>query len=53
ALIAKEAEVYEMWLTHFSPSMSRPEEFINFAKAIFPNTKIGKDLMTTTLKNEH
>ncbi len=52
ATIAKEAEVKELWLTHFSPSMSRPEEFINYAADIFPNTKIGKDLMTTMLKSE-
>ncbi len=52
ATIAKEAEVKELWLTHFSPSMSRPEEFIKFASDIFPNAKIGKDLMTTTLKSD-
>ena len=52
ATIAKEAEVDELWLTHFSPSMSRPEEFIKFASDIFPNAKIGKDLMTTTLKSD-
>lgn len=51
ATIAKEADVKELWLTHFSPSMSRPNDFIEFAKATFPNTKIGKDLMTTTLKS--
>lgn len=49
ATIAKEAEVKELWLTHFSPSMNRPEEFINYAKDIFPNTKIGRDLMSTIL----
>lgn len=51
ATMAKEACVKEMWLTHFSPSMNRPDEFINFAKNIFPNTRIGKDLMTITLKS--
>lgn len=51
ATIAKEAEVKELWLTHFSPSMSRPEEFLYYAKNIFPNTLIGKDLMTTTLRS--
>lgn len=51
ATIAKEAKVKELWLTHFSPSMSRPEDFISYASDIFPNTKIGKDLMTTTLKS--
>ena len=51
ATIAKDAEVKKMWLTHFSPSMNRPEDFLNFAKNIFNNTQIGKDLMTTTLKS--
>lgn len=50
ATIAKEAEVKKLWLTHFSPSMSRPEEFIEYATKIFPNAHIGKDLMTTTIK---
>lgn len=51
ATIASDAKVDEMWLTHFSPSMNRPEEFIEYAKNIFPNTKVGKDLMTITLKS--
>lgn len=52
ASIAKEAGVKELWLTHFSPSMAKPEDFINYASGIFPNAKIGKDLMSTTLKSE-
>lgn len=52
ATIAKNAEVKELWLTHFSPSLSRPEDFISYASNIFPNTKIGRDLMTTTLKSD-
>ena len=28
AQLAKEAEVKEMWLTHYSPSLTRPEFFI-------------------------
>ncbi len=50
--IAKKAEVNELWLTHFSPSMSRPDEFLSYAANVFPNTKIGRDLMTTTLKSD-
>lgn len=50
ATIAREAEVNELWLTHFSPSMARPEQFVQYARKIFPNTVIGKDLMSTTLK---
>lgn len=51
ATIAKEAGVKELWLTHFSPSMARPEQFVNYARKIFPNTVIGRDLMSTTLKS--
>ncbi len=50
ARVAKEAGAAELWLTHFSPALVKPREFLHVAKAIFPNTKIGKDRMTTTLK---
>ena len=39
---AKKARVKELWLTHFSPSMAHPEEYIANATAIFPNTSIDK-----------
>lgn len=55
AKIAKEAGVKELWLTHYSPSLARPEDFINEAKRIFPNSKPGRDKKTVTLefdKNE-
>ena len=50
AKIAKEADVKEMWLTHYSPSLARPEDFINEAKRIYPNAKAGKDRKTVTLE---
>lgn len=50
ANIAKEAKVKELWLTHFSPSMNTPEEFIDNAKKVFNNTIIAEDRMKTTLK---
>ena len=50
AKLAKEAEVKEMWLTHYSPSLTRPEEFINEARQIFPNTKVGRDKKSITLE---
>jgi ribonuclease Z len=50
AKLAKTAEVCEMWLTHFSPSLIRPEDFIGEAKRIFPNTKPGKDRKSVTLE---
>ena len=50
ALLAKEGQVNELILTHFSTAMENPEEFLHCAKNIFPNTKIGKDRMAMTLK---
>lgn len=55
ANLAKEAEVREMWLTHYSPSLVRAEEFMGDVKEIFPNSYPGKDGKTTVLefdKNE-
>lgn len=52
ARVAKEANAAELWLTHFSPALVKPKEFLHVAKAIFPNTKVGKDRMTRTLKFE-
>jgi ribonuclease Z len=49
ACLAKEAEVKELWLTHFSPSMTNPEDFISNAVNIFENTKIGEDRMVASL----
>lgn len=50
AKLAKEAKVDELWLTHYSPSLIRPEDFIGEAKRIFPNTKPGKDRKSVTLE---
>ena len=36
AQVAKEAGVKEMWLTHYSPSLTRPEEYMDEVRAIFP-----------------
>jgi len=49
ANIAHAASVKELWLTHFSPALPDPQNYIGNATAIFPNTKVGKDRMTTTL----
>lgn len=46
AKLAKLGGVKELWLTHLSPSMSEPELFIDNAKNIFENTKIGFDRMS-------
>lgn len=52
AIIAKEAAVEELWLTHFSPSVVYPKDYEHVAKAVFSNAKVGKDRMTKTFKFE-
>ena len=43
AEIAKKAGVKEMWLTHYSPSLIRPEEYMQDVRKIFPNAIAAKD----------
>lgn len=50
AQIAKDAEVKEMWLTHYSPSVIRPEEFIKDVRKIFENAVAAKDGRSVELK---
>lgn len=50
AKLAKDAQVKEMWLTHYSPSLVRPEEFMDEVRSIFPNSRAGKDGMTVDLQ---
>ena len=50
ATMAKQANVKELWLTHFSPSLITPYQYLDEARRIFPNTKVGKDRMTRVLK---
>ena len=41
--MAKRAEVKEMWLTHYSPSLPKPEEYMDAVRAIFPRSIAAKD----------
>ncbi len=43
ARMAKTAEVEQMWLTHFSPSLVRPGDYIDRARRIFPAAELGSD----------
>ncbi|MBE5866896.1 MAG: ribonuclease Z [Lachnospiraceae bacterium] len=52
ARIARDAQVPELWLTHYSPSLMRPEEFLGEVRKIFPNTIAAKDGRTMELKFE-
>ncbi len=50
AQIAKDAGVDRLWLTHYSPSLVRPEQYLAGAQKIFENTIPGKDGMTLELR---
>ncbi|MBQ1332410.1 MAG: ribonuclease Z [Lachnospiraceae bacterium] len=50
AKLAKDAGAGELWLTHYSPSMNRPGDYIDAVQEIFPQAVCGKDGMSTTLR---
>ncbi len=52
AQIAAKAQPKELWLTHYSPSMTRPDEFMRDVKKIFPNTVAARDGRTLELRFE-
>ena len=49
AQLAKDAGVKEMWLTHYSPSLIKPEEYMDEVRAIFPASVAAKDRRTVEL----
>jgi len=50
ARIAKDANAGELWLTHFSPAMTNPREFLPYARNIFPNSYTGYDRKNKTFR---
>ena len=52
AKLATDAQVGEMWLTHYSPSLTRPEEYMDDVRKIFPAAKAGKDRKSVELDFE-
>lgn len=49
AQMAKRAGVKEMWLTHYSPSLPKPEEYMDEVRKIFPASIAAKDGRTVEL----
>ena len=49
ATLAKQGQVKELWLTHFSPANINTRDGLENATVIFPNTILGQDRMTKTL----
>lgn len=52
ATLARDAGVKEMWLTHYSPSLIRPDEYMDTVREIFPNAYPGKDGKTLEMNFE-
>ena len=52
AEIARKAQPKEMWLTHYSPSVIKPEQYTDAIREIFSRSVISKDRRTTELKFE-
>lgn len=50
AEIAARSHVKELWLTHYSPSLSEPQKYSEYVQNYFKNTVIPEDLMSKTLK---
>lgn len=49
AELAKRAEVKEMWLTHYSPSLPKPSIYMDEVRGIFENSIAAKDGRTVDL----
>lgn len=52
AQMAAKANVEKMWLTHYSPSLIRPEEYKKEVQLIFPRTYLARDGWTEELTFE-
>lgn len=49
ARLGKEADVKRMWLTHYSPSLIRPEPYMDAVHKIFDRVEPGRDRQEMTL----
>ena len=49
AKLARRAKPSQMWLTHYSPSLVRPEDYIEGVRKIYPEIYPDKDVKTIEL----
>lgn len=47
--LARDAQVKELWLTHFSPSLIKPADYVDNIREIYPNVSAGYDGKTKKL----
>lgn len=52
AELAKKAQPAQLWLTHYSPSLVHPEEYMDQVRSVFPAAYPGKDGKTVELDFE-
>ncbi|MDE5765089.1 MAG: ribonuclease Z [Ruminococcus sp.] len=50
AELAKKSGSELLWLTHYSPALTNPQEYSDMIKSIFPDTVISRDGECVTLK---
>ena len=50
AILAQRGKVQELWLTHYSPSLKDPEEYIYQTTEIFKNSVAASDLLKKTIR---
>lgn len=50
ARMAKQAGAEQLWLTHFSPSLNEPEEYLPAVQEIFPAAELGEERKCITLE---
>jgi ribonuclease Z len=50
AQIGRDAGVRHIWLTHFSAKLLDPERYLDEATRIFPDTTVGREGLTTSLR---
>lgn len=52
AELARQAQPGTLWLTHYSPSLVHPEQYLQKVQEIFPATELGRDGKTVQLDFE-
>ncbi len=52
ARLARDGDTKEMWLTHYSPSMAWPEDYMDEVRKIFPRAVAAKDGQSIELRFE-
>jgi ribonuclease Z len=50
AEVGRQAQVRQLWLTHFSAKMLEPERYVDEARRILPATTVGREGLTTSLQ---